>query len=77
MDDVINCKGHRIGTAELECALVTIVTIVHGVCCIVIILQNSNEKIAETAVVSYPHEIFGEGMLWMDVLDGISQVVVP
>ena len=22
VDDMINCKGHRIGTAELECAMV-------------------------------------------------------
>eukprot|EP00731_Ephydatia_muelleri_P027666 Em0019g539a len=44
VDDVINCKGHRIGTAELECAM------------------NSDVRIAETAVVSYPHEIFGEGI---------------
>ena len=26
VDDVINCKGHRIGTAELECAMVTMAT---------------------------------------------------
>ena len=24
VDDMINCKGHRIGTAELECAMVSI-----------------------------------------------------
>ena len=44
MDDVINVSGHRMGTAEIESALVL------------------HEKIAEAAVVGYPHEIKGEGI---------------
>ncbi len=44
MDDVLNVSGHRMGTAEIESALVL------------------HEKIAEAAVVGYPHEIKGEGI---------------
>ncbi len=44
IDDVLNVSGHRIGTAEVESALV------------------SHEKVAEAAVVGYPHEIKGEGI---------------
>ena len=44
VDDVINVSGHRMGTAEVESALVL------------------HEKIAEAAVVGYPHEIKGEGI---------------
>jgi acetyl-CoA synthetase len=44
IDDVINISGHRIGTAEIESALV------------------SHEKVAEAAVVGFPHEIKGEGI---------------
>ena len=44
MDDVLNVSGHRMGTAEVESALVL------------------HEKIAEAAVVGYPHEIKGEGI---------------
>jgi len=44
LDDVINVSGHRMGTAEVESALV------------------SHEKVAESAVVGYPHEIKGEGI---------------
>merc|ERR1719387_1329185 len=45
VDDVINVSGHRIGTAEVESALV------------------GYTKVAEAAVVGYPHDIKGEG-LW-------------
>jgi acetyl-CoA synthetase len=44
VDDVINVSGHRMGTAEVESALV------------------SHEKVAEAAVVGFPHEIKGEGI---------------
>ncbi len=44
VDDVLNVSGHRMGTAEVESALV---------------LHN---KIAEAAVVGYPHDIKGQGI---------------
>ena len=44
VDDVINVSGHRLGTAELESALV------------------GNDKVAEAAVVGYPHDIKGQGI---------------
>ena len=44
VDDVINVSGHRIGTAEVESALV------------------SHAKVAEAAVVGFPHEIKGQGI---------------
>ncbi|WP_295904865.1 acetate--CoA ligase [uncultured Bdellovibrio sp.] len=44
VDDVINVSGHRLGTAEIESALV------------------SNHKVAEAAVVGYPHDIKGQGI---------------
>ncbi len=44
VDDVINVSGHRMGTAEVERALV------------------AHEKVAEAAVVGYPHEIKGQGI---------------
>ncbi|WP_299690500.1 acetate--CoA ligase [uncultured Tateyamaria sp.] len=44
VDDVINVSGHRMGTAEVESALVA-----HG-------------KVAEAAVVGYPHDIKGQGI---------------
>ncbi len=44
VDDVINVSGHRIGTAEVESALVL------------------HEKVAEAAVVGYPHDIKGQGI---------------
>ncbi|CAJ1396804.1 unnamed protein product [Effrenium voratum] len=44
MDDVINVSGHRIGTAEVESALV------------------AHSKVAEAAVVGFPHDIKGEGI---------------
>mmetsp|Transcript_67311 Transcript_67311/g.190830 ORF Transcript_67311/g.190830 Transcript_67311/m.190830 type:complete len:679 (+) Transcript_67311:69-2105(+) len=44
MDDVINVSGHRIGTAEVESALVAF------------------PKVAEAAVVGFPHDIKGEGI---------------
>ncbi len=44
IDDVLNVSGHRLGTAEIESALV-----LHG-------------KVAEAAVVGYPHDIKGQGI---------------
>jgi acetyl-CoA synthetase len=44
VDDVINVSGHRIGTAEVESALV------------------AHNKVAEAAVVGYPHDIKGQGI---------------
>ena len=44
VDDVLNVSGHRIGTAEIESALVL------------------HPKVAEAAVVGYPHELTGQGI---------------
>jgi acetyl-CoA synthetase len=44
VDDVLNVSGHRMGTAEVESALVL------------------HEKVAEAAVVGYPHDIKGQGI---------------
>jgi acetyl-CoA synthetase len=44
MDDVLNVSGHRMGTAEVESALVL------------------HPKVAEAAVVGYPHDIKGQGI---------------
>jgi acetyl-CoA synthetase len=44
VDDVINVSGHRMGTAEVESALV------------------AHPKVAEAAVVGYPHNIKGQGI---------------
>ena len=44
VDDVINVSGHRIGTAELESALV------------------AHAKVAEAAVVGFPHDLKGQGV---------------
>ncbi len=44
VDDVLNVSGHRLGTAEIESALVL------------------HPKVAEAAVVGYPHDITGQGI---------------
>jgi len=44
IDDVINVSGHRLGTAEIESALVL------------------HSKVAEAAVVGFPHPIKGQGI---------------
>lgn len=44
IDDVLNVSGHRLGTAEIESALVL------------------HPKVAEAAVVGYPHAITGQGI---------------
>ncbi len=44
VDDVINVSGHRIGTAEVESALV------------------AHPRVAEAAVVGFPHDLKGQGI---------------
>ncbi len=44
VDDVINVSGHRMGTAEIESALV------------------AHARVAEAAVVGYPHDLKGQGI---------------
>ena len=44
VDDVLNISGHRLGTAEIESALV------------------AHPKVAEAAIVGYPHDIKGQGI---------------
>ncbi len=44
VDDVINVSGHRMGTAEVESALVL------------------HSKVAESAVVGFPHDVKGQGI---------------
>jgi acetyl-CoA synthetase len=44
VDDVINVSGHRLGTAEVESALV------------------AHTKVAEAAVVGFPHDLKGQGI---------------
>ena len=54
IDDVVNISGHRLGTAEVESALV------------------SHQKVAEAAVVGFPHEVKGEGIYaYVVVKDGV------
>ena len=53
VDDVINVSGHRMGTAEVESALV------------------AHPKVAEAAVVGFPHEIKGQGIYaYVTLIDG-------
>jgi acetyl-CoA synthetase len=53
VDDVINVSGHRMGTAEVESALV------------------AHAKVAEAAVVGYPHDIKGQGIYcYVTLMDG-------
>ncbi|RDH89361.1 MAG: acetate--CoA ligase [endosymbiont of Seepiophila jonesi] len=57
VDDVLNVSGHRLGTAEIESALVL------------------HEKVAEAAVVGYPHEITGQGIYAYVTLMGGEEYV--
>ena len=53
VDDVINVSGHRMGTAEVESALV------------------AHAKVAEAAVVGYPHDVKGQGIYaYVTLMDG-------
>ncbi len=55
VDDVLNVSGHRMGTAEVESALVL------------------HEKVAEAAVVGYPHDIKGQGIYcYVTLMAGVS-----
>lgn len=55
IDDVLNVSGHRMGTAEIESALV------------------AHPKVAEAAVVGYPHEIKGQGIYaYVTLIRGIE-----
>ena len=55
VDDVINVSGHRMGTAEVESALV------------------AHAKVAEAAVVGYPHAIKGQGIYcYVTLMNGIE-----
>ena len=55
VDDVLNVSGHRLGTAEVESALV------------------AHPKVAESAVVGYPHDIKGQGIYaYVTLMRGIE-----
>ncbi|WP_408592180.1 acetate--CoA ligase [Paracoccus marcusii] len=55
VDDVINVSGHRMGTAEVESALV------------------AHEKVAEAAVVGYPHPMKGQGIYaYVTLMNGVD-----
>jgi acetyl-CoA synthetase len=55
VDDVINVSGHRIGTAEVESALV------------------ADTRVAEAAVVGFPHDIKGQGIYaYVTLKQGVS-----
>lgn len=56
VDDVLNVSGHRLGTAEIESALV------------------AHSKVAEAAVVGFPHEIKGQGIyVFVTLKNGATQ----
>ena len=56
VDDVINVSGHRLGTAEIESALVL------------------HPKVAEAAVVGYPHDIKGQAIYaYVTLMHGIPE----
>ena len=52
IDDVLNVAGHRLGTMEVESALV------------------AHARVVEAAVVGFPHDIKGEGIMAYVVLKG-------
>ncbi|SEO16153.1 acetyl-coenzyme A synthetase [Salinihabitans flavidus] len=55
VDDVLNVSGHRMGTAEVESALV------------------AHPKVAEAAVVGYPHDIKGQGIYcYVTLMNGVE-----
>ncbi|WBU51995.1 acetate--CoA ligase [Paracoccus sp. SCSIO 75233] len=55
VDDVINVSGHRMGTAEVESALV------------------AHSKVAEAAVVGYPHQVKGQGIYaYVTLMNGVE-----
>ncbi|PCJ15960.1 MAG: acetate--CoA ligase [Gammaproteobacteria bacterium] len=55
VDDVLNVSGHRLGTAEIESALVL------------------HKKVAEAAVVGFPHDIKGQGIYaYVTLMQGVE-----
>jgi acetyl-CoA synthetase len=55
VDDVLNVSGHRLGTAEIESAIVAC------------------PKVAEAAVVGYPHDIKGQGVYaYVTLKEGVA-----
>lgn len=55
VDDVLNVSGHRMGTAEVESALVL------------------HDKVAEAAVVGFPHDIKGQGIYaYVTLMNGVD-----
>lgn len=55
VDDVLNVSGHRLGTAEIESALV------------------AHPKVAEAAVVGFPHDIKGQGIyVYVSPIEGVT-----
>ncbi len=55
VDDVLNVSGHRMGTAEVESALV------------------AHSKVAEAAVVGYPHDVKGQGIYaYVTLMEGVE-----
>ncbi len=52
IDDVLNVSGHRLGTMEVESALV------------------AHERVAEAAIVGFPHDVKGEAIFAYVVLKG-------
>ena len=55
VDDVLNVAGHRIGTMEVESALV------------------DHPKVAEAAVVGFPHDIKGQGLYaYVTLMDDVE-----
>ena len=56
VDDVINVSGHRLGSAEIESAIV------------------ANSNVAEAAIVSYPHDVKGDGIYaFVSLKSGIEE----
>ena len=56
VDDVLNVSGHRIGSAELESALVL------------------HPKVAEAAVIGFPHDTKGEGICcYVTLKEGVEE----
>jgi acetyl-CoA synthetase len=55
VDDVINVSGHRLGTAEVESALV------------------AHDRVAEAAVVGFPHDLKGQGIYaFVTLMNGVE-----
>ncbi|MGA8707978.1 MAG: acetate--CoA ligase [Steroidobacteraceae bacterium] len=59
VDDVLNVAGHRLGTAEIESAMV------------------AHPRVAEAAVVGFPHDIKGQGIYVYVTLNSDSEPSEP